>query len=73
MERTIRFFKSFAEAEEADKEYYRSLTPAQRIEILLILRNRYQPQKDESRGRLKRVFELLNALNVRSIYFERNA
>ena len=33
MERTIKVFKSSAEAEKADKEYYRSLSPPRRIEI----------------------------------------
>ena len=41
MERTIKIFRSFAEAEQADKEYYRSLTPAQRIQIVLMLRKHY--------------------------------
>jgi len=65
MEKTVRFFKSFAEAEAADKAYYQSLTPVQRLEILLLLRKRYQSQKDEPGGRLKRVCRLLNALDVR--------
>src|SRR5215213_3791872 len=34
-------FSSFEEAEAADKEYYRSLSPAQRIEIMLMLREQY--------------------------------
>ena len=37
MEREIRVFKSHAEAEAADREYYRSLTPEQRLDILLEL------------------------------------
>src|ERR1043165_4917712 len=47
MERKIQIFKSFAEAKEADKQYYHSLTPAQRIQILLILRDRYRPYGDK--------------------------
>jgi hypothetical protein len=58
MEKTMRFFKSFAEAEEADKKFYQSLTPAQRIEILLILRSRYQ-STDATRERLKRVCRII--------------
>ena len=42
MEKTIRVFKSFEEAETADREYYRSLTPAERIQIVLMLRERYR-------------------------------
>ena len=37
LERKVQIFKSFAEAKEADKKYYHSLTPAQRIEIMLRL------------------------------------
>lgn len=59
MEKKIQFFKTFAEAEAADKKYYQSLTPAQRIEILLILRKRYKSAEDESRGRLKRVCRII--------------
>jgi hypothetical protein len=33
MEKRIQFYKSSAEAEEADKKFYQSLTPAERIEI----------------------------------------
>jgi hypothetical protein len=38
MEKTIQIFQAFAEAEKAEKEYYRSLSPEKRIEILLELR-----------------------------------
>lgn len=58
MEKRIQVFKTFAEAEEADKKFYQSLTPAQRIEILLILRDRYR-SPDEPRGRLKRVCRII--------------
>jgi hypothetical protein len=37
MRKTVEVFNSFAEAEKADKEYYRSLTPNQRVEMLLEL------------------------------------
>jgi len=59
MEKVIQFFNSFAEAEEADKKYYKSLTPAQRIEILLILRSQFKQNDDEPRGRLKRVYRII--------------
>jgi hypothetical protein len=52
MERKIQILKSFAEAEEADKKYYQSLTPEQRIQILLILRDRYRPYGDERTEKL---------------------
>jgi len=47
VEKPIKIFRSFAEAEEADKEFYNSLTPADRIQILLLLRDRYRPYGDE--------------------------
>jgi hypothetical protein len=59
MEKVFQVFTSFAEAEEADRKYYQSLTPAQRIEILLILRSLYKRNDDEPRGRLKRVYRVI--------------
>jgi hypothetical protein len=55
MEKTIRVFKSFEEAEAVDKEYYHSLSPAQRVEILLILRDQYSPYDDELTQGFERV------------------
>ena len=37
MEKAARIFHSLAEAGKADDEYYRSLTPEQRLEILFDL------------------------------------
>ena len=37
MERVARIFKSHAEADSADREFYRRLTPQQRVDILLEL------------------------------------
>jgi len=37
MERVVRTFSSHEEAAKADREYYRSLTPEQRLDILLEL------------------------------------
>jgi hypothetical protein len=55
VERTIQVFKSFAEAEQADKDYYRSLSPAERIELLLILRDQLSPYSDELTEGFERV------------------
>ncbi len=41
MERHVAKFSSFEEADRADKEYYRSLTPQERIQILLELNRRW--------------------------------
>jgi hypothetical protein len=59
MERTVQVFESFEEAEEADKEYYRSLSPAQRVEILLILRDQYSPYDDELTQGFERVCRII--------------
>ena len=59
MERTVRVFESFEEAEEADKEYYRSLSPADRVEILLILRDQYNPYDDELTKGFERVYRII--------------
>ena len=58
MKKTIRVFKSFAEAENADKEYYRALTPAQRVALLLILRDQYSPYPDDITEGFKRVYRV---------------
>jgi len=59
MKRTIRVFKSFAEVEKADKEYYRSLTPTQRNEMLLILRDQYRPYPNDITEGFKRVYRII--------------
>lgn len=65
MEKTVRLFKSCAEAEKADKEYYRSLSSNERIELLMMLREQYSPYTNELTERFERIVELLKALNVR--------
>jgi hypothetical protein len=58
MEKKVQKFSSFDEAEKAEREYYRSLTPQQRIEILLELIARYR-RNDESAERLERVYRII--------------
>lgn len=41
-ERVVRKFSSHAESDRADREYYLSLTPLQRMEIMLELVARYR-------------------------------
>jgi hypothetical protein len=65
MKKTIEVFKSFAEAEEADKKYYRSLSPNERIALLLILRDQYRPYSHELTEDLREFIELLSELEVR--------
>jgi hypothetical protein len=52
-----RIFHSFAEADKAEVEFYRSLTPEQRLEILFDLVQSQQP--DETEQRLERVCRII--------------
>ena len=57
MEKTVQIFQSFAEAE---KEYYRSLSPEKRIEILLELRAQWRTSKpNESTEGFERVYRII--------------
>jgi hypothetical protein len=57
MEKAGRVFHSFAEAEKADEEYYRSLTPEQRLDLLFDLVK--TQQRDEVEPRLERVYRII--------------
>ena len=59
MEKTIEVLRSFAEAEAADKKYYRSLSPNQRIAFLLMLRDQYRPYSNELTEGFKRVYRVI--------------
>ena len=59
LDKTFTFFSSFEEAEAADKEYYHSLSPTERIEILLILRKEYSPYSDELTEGFERVYRIV--------------
>jgi len=58
MKKTIRVFHSFAEAEQADREYYRSLTPEQRLDILLDLDAQRWDSPDEAAKGFERVYRI---------------
>jgi hypothetical protein len=59
VEKVVRVFHSFAEAEKAGEEYYRSLTPEQRLEILFELVQSQQADEPEQRPeRVCRVIKL---------------
>ncbi len=49
MEKTVAKFRDFAEAENADREFYRKLSGQERLDILL------EPNKEATRGPIKRV------------------
>ena len=65
MERKVQIYKSFAEAKEADKKYYHSLTPAQRIGIMLRLRNQYRPYGDDRTENFVRVLSIVKLSDLK--------
>ena len=56
MEKVVRIFHSFAEADAADAEEDRNMSPERRIEILLELQTRIYPDAHEQR--LARVYQV---------------
>ena len=59
MEKVVRVFSTFREAEEADAREEARLTPEQRLEIFFALRERYHPDVNQQRlARVCRVTEL---------------
>ena len=59
MEKVARKFRSFAEAEKADRESYLSLTPEQRLDILGELIARVHPNSVEEKiERISRTIKL---------------
>lgn len=58
MERIVRQFESHAEADAADRTYYLSLTPRQRLEILFDLVQLYR-EKHGCSERLERVYRIV--------------
>ena len=60
MQKSIQVFHSFAEAAKANREYYTSLSPAKRVEILLELRTQWQDNKaNEASEGFKRVYRII--------------
>jgi hypothetical protein len=53
MEKTVAKFRDFAEAEKADREFYRKLSGQERLDILL------QLSKHEPERRLERVYRVI--------------
>ena len=58
MDLVVRKFRTHREAEEATLEYYRQLSPAERLEILFQLRMLAHKEKDATSGRLARVYRI---------------
>lgn len=59
MEKVVRKFASFQEAEQADRDYYRSLTPEERLEIAFELWWRYYCPGEQNPPRLERVCRVI--------------
>ena len=61
MEKVIQRFRTAAEADQADRAYYRSLTPQRRLEIMLeIVYNHHTGGKpDATLPRLSRVYRVV--------------
>jgi hypothetical protein len=57
VEKVARKFRSFAEADKADREYYQSLLPEQRLEMLCDLIAASYP--NEIKQRLERVCRII--------------
>jgi len=55
VERVFRVFTTFAEADQADEQYYATLTPSERVDILLELIERYRSSLGETADRFERV------------------
>lgn len=58
MQPVVAKFRTFREAEEATREYYRHLSSAQRLAILLQLRALAPKGDDAASGRLARVYRI---------------
>jgi hypothetical protein len=59
MEKVVRVFASFEEADEADRQAYDRMSPQERIEMLLALRRMMVKEGDESAERLERVLTVV--------------
>jgi hypothetical protein len=60
MEKVVRVVKSFEESDRADRAYYQSLTPQQRLEILWELNSRWpRSGDDETSEGLERVYRIV--------------
>jgi hypothetical protein len=58
MEPSIAKFRTHLEADEATREYYRRLTPAERLEILFELRARVHKEEDAASEKLVPVYRI---------------
>ena len=59
MEKVLTVFRSFEEADRADDEYYASLTPQQRVDLLLDLIAAHRESLGEAGQRFERVYRVV--------------
>jgi len=59
MQDRVAKFRSFEEGEKANLEYYRRLSPAERLEILFQLRAAAHKEDDATPRRLARVYRIV--------------
>lgn len=59
MEKVLRVYESFEEAEAADRAFYRGLTPEARLQILFSIIEDYEAGLNESERRLQRVLRVV--------------
>jgi len=59
VDRTARIFTNFEDAERADEDYYASLSPNERVEVLLAIVEQYRSSLGESAERFERVCRIV--------------
>lgn len=59
MDKIVSVFNSFEDADRADDEYYASLSPQQRVDLLLDLIAAYRESLGETGQRLERVYRVV--------------
>ena len=59
MEKVVKVFGSFEEADRADDEYYASLSPQERVDLLLDLIATYRESLGEAGQRFERVYRVV--------------
>ena len=59
MERVLRSFNQFADAEEADLQYYTSLSPKERLDIMLEIIAQTLESSGEATKGLERVYRVI--------------
>ena len=59
MERIIRVFDTHDEADQADRDFYASLSPQERVDMLLEMVARYRESFGEAGERFERVYRVI--------------